>query len=41
VAIDLRARAIAEAGEENLAEAIVFGAGDDVIRATCVAGVWS
>ncbi|MCU1230333.1 MAG: Formimidoylglutamate deiminase [Acidobacteria bacterium] len=40
VSIDLHARAIAEVSEEQLAEAIVFGAGDDVVHATCVAGEW-
>jgi formimidoylglutamate deiminase len=39
-AIDLRARAIAEVDEAQLAEAIVFGAGDDVVTSTCVAGEW-
>lgn len=38
VAIDLRARSIAEVDEAHLADAIVFGASDDVIRATYVAG---
>ncbi|HEX8154617.1 MAG TPA: amidohydrolase family protein, partial [Thermoanaerobaculia bacterium] len=38
IAVDLDAPAIAAAGDEHLLEAIVFGAGDDVIRSTIVNG---
>jgi formiminoglutamate deiminase len=40
VAIDLDARSIADVPEENLLDAIVFGAGNEVISSTCVGGVW-
>jgi len=38
VAIDLRARSIAEVDAAHLADGIVFGAGDDVVAGTYVAG---
>lgn len=38
VAVDLDARAIRDVDEEQLLEGLVFGAGDDVIAATWVAG---
>lgn len=40
LAINLRAPAIAEVREEELLEAIVFGASEGVIAATCVGGEW-
>lgn len=40
VTIDLSSRAITGVDERHLLDAIVFGASDDVIVSTCVAGVW-
>lgn len=38
--VDLGARTIAGIEEENLLDAVIFGATDDAVRATCVAGRW-
>ena len=40
VAIDLDAPALAGIDPDHLLEAIIFGASDDVIAGTCVAGEW-
>jgi formimidoylglutamate deiminase len=40
VAIDLTAPALAEVGPERLLEALVFGAGNEVIAGTFVGGRW-
>jgi formimidoylglutamate deiminase len=40
VAVDLRAPALAEAPRERLLEALVFGAGNEVIAGTYVGGRW-
>jgi cytosine/adenosine deaminase-related metal-dependent hydrolase len=40
VSIDLDAPSIASVETENLLEGIVFGSGDNVVKGTCVAGVW-
>jgi cytosine/adenosine deaminase-related metal-dependent hydrolase len=40
VAIDLSAPALAEVPRERLLEAVVFGAGNEVIAGTYVGGRW-
>lgn len=40
VAIDLDAPAVAGVDPDDLLEAVIFGASDDVIAGTCVAGEW-
>jgi cytosine/adenosine deaminase-related metal-dependent hydrolase len=40
VAVDLRAPALAEVPTEHLLEALVFGAGNEVIAGTYVGGRW-
>jgi formimidoylglutamate deiminase len=39
-AVDLDATALAGVAEDELLDAIIFGAGNDVIAATCVGGRW-
>lgn len=38
--VDLTAPALADRDADTLLDALVFGAGNEVIRATCVGGVW-
>lgn len=40
VAVDLRAPALARCDENTLLDALVFGAGNEVVSATCVGGRW-
>jgi hypothetical protein len=40
VAVDLNAPVLAGADAATLLDALVFGAGDEVIASSCVGGVW-